>query len=329
MSTEGQKLLPTVIDHVAYENDSVTYLQGKAEACQAVLLAVDPQDFQRVNQLRDALFGIGVDAQKSYWQLNNNLTYPLQKMTDECNQGQAVSDLLDKLHRLIAALKPPKKSRPSLKERFFLLFSFRETAWQMWLDNYQTVKEKIGMLVKQLEASQQQLKRDNQMAALDQKKLLHAEQLLRHDCDLVQMLAATIRLELSDDKAINQARYKMVDQEFLDPLIKRDIELQQQLLIARQAVLTLDLIIKHNETMIRQIEQAVITSTAVLDVTAGLLLVTNKQQKLHNQLAADQSKRTVSTDALNHARTIINKALYEIESASQLNSKVENSIEKG
>ena len=121
----------------------------------------------------------------------------------------------------------------------------------------------------------------------------------------------------------------MVDQECLDPLIKRDIELQQQLLIARQAVLTLDLIIKHNETMIRQIEQAVITSTAVLDVTAGLLLVTNKQQKLHNQLAADQSKRTVSTDALNHARTIINKALYEIESASQLNSKVENSIEKG
>ena len=93
-------------------------------------------------------------------------------------------------------------------------------------------------------------------------------------------------------------------------------------------MMTMDLIVKHNESMVRHIEQAIMTSTVVLDVTAGLLLVTNKQQNLNHQLATGQSVTSVNTNELNRARNLINNALQEIEVVSQLNSEVENAIEK-
>ncbi len=311
MSLDQFQQLST-LHHEMISQESDNYLEKASEQLVDWVLGMDPNDLKLVDQVRTALFELGMKEQAAYWQLNNRLIQPLQQLMADTDVGGKVSKLLSDLSKQVADMQPPKR-RLSWKERFLLLFSWRESAYQMWLDSFPEKRAVMAGLVEKLKAEKRQLKRDNLILTGDQEALSAGLQQLIQCRDFVATFEQTLKQRFSkpaDD--INLDQVAMVDDELMVPVQQRLIDLQQQSLIARQAVMTIELIIKQNQNLIRDIDQTVMTTTAALDVTAGLAMAKNSANK--NKLG--QHPR-FDTAKLQQAKALIDQTLDHMQQVRQ------------
>ncbi len=299
----------STLNHEMISKESEGYLQKAADQLTNWLLAIDPQDLKLVDQVRNALFELGAQEQTDYWRLNNRLIQPLQQLMADIDAGGQVSQLLEKLSQQVADMQPPNK-RLSWKERFMLLFSWRESAYQMWLDGFPGKRKNMVELTGQLKAEKKQLKRDNHILSGDHESLTAGLNKLVLSYDFASLLEQTLKLN-GRKSAINADLMAMIDNELLGPVQQRMMDLQQQILIARQAVMTIELIIKQNQSLIRDIDQTVMTTTAAIDVAAGVAMVNNNQknQKLGKQVGVD-------TEKLRQAKRLIDQTLEHMQQVS-------------
>lgn len=291
------------LDHQQVATSPAVYLDGLSSQWLELLSHVEQEDYQRIKQVSDALFEFGQVEQKSFWKLNERMKYPLQKRMAEAQGGGKVSQLLRALQVKVLQIKPPKRTfLTAFKNMFKLLFSWHQSAFQMWLDNYPKHKQEVSEIVIQLAQLKRQLDRDNTMLLGDKKDMLSQVNKLENCFDLLCQLENKLKIESTGNKQ------EMIGGEFLPPVQQRIIELQQQLLIARQAVMTLELFIHDNETQIRSIDQAVYTSTSVIDVTAGIVMVQQGKENL-----AQIGKNNMDRKKLKQARLVIDSALSQMD----------------
>ncbi|WP_223789107.1 toxic anion resistance protein [Marinicella meishanensis] len=252
------------------------YLQQKSQELVSWVASVDPDNHRLVTQVHDALAELGRHEQQAYWQLNHRLVQPLQQLMADTEAGGRVSSLLRQLQQQVADMQPPKQ-RLNWKERFLLLFSWRQTAFQMWLDRFAENQQALSGLMDRLQAEQKQLRRDNHILQDDLVALNQGLAALSGVFDFVAALEAQLKQSLSGQSMASLRA--LIQDEWLPPVQQRLIELQQQLLIARQGVMTLELIIQQNQSLIRDIDQTVMTTTAALDVAAAVATAKHQQQQ--------------------------------------------------
>ena len=291
------------IDHLQAAKQPDVYFDRLSSQWLDLLNLVGVKDYQQINQIITALFELGKAEQKGFWVLNERMKYPLQKRMAESQGGGEVVQLLRALQVKVLQIKPPEHTFFStFKNMFKLLFSWHQSAFQLWLESYPQHKKELSEIVSQLEQLKRQLKTDNTMLLVDQNDLTAQVDKLENCFDLL------CRLEdkLKGETAVNCQ--KLIDDEFLPPVQQRIIELQQQLLIARQAVMTLELFIHENESQLRSIDQAVYTTTSVIDVTTGIVMVQQSKENLAqiNENISDHKK-------LKQARQLIDNALKQMD----------------
>ena len=291
------------LDHQLIATSPDVYLDGISSQWLDLLSHVGDEDYQRIKQINAALFELGKAEQKGFWVLNERMKYPLQKRMVESQGGGKVVQLLRALQAKVLQIKPPKHTFLSaFKNMFKLLFSWHQSAFQLWLESYPQHKQEMSEIVSQLEQLKRQLKRDNTMLLVDQNDLTAQVDKLENCFDLLCQLED----KLKGETTVNSQ--KLIDDEFLPPVQQRIIELQQQLLIARQAVMTLELFIHDNESQIRSIDQAVYTTTSVIDVTTAIVMV---QQGKENM--AQINKNNSDHKKLKQARQVIDSALKQMD----------------
>ena len=306
----------SALKHGQPDQDAADNLPQQVDQVVAWLAHVDAKDYQLQDQIRNALFELGVQEQAAYWQLNNRLIQPLQQLMADTEKGGQVSGLLQKLQKSVASMQPPKR-RTGWLDRLKLLFSWKQSAYQMWLETYPEKQTVVSGLVDRLKSEKKQLKRDNLILAGDHEALTAGVQKLSHSFDYVSLIEQKLKLAAS---GLDAERSTMIQDELLEPVQQRVIELQQQLLIARQAVMTVELIIKQNQTLIRDIDQTIMTTTAVLDVAAGVAMANNKQQQ------AQAKHAPIDTQKLQQAKAMIDETLAHLQQINQESSAAAEGI---
>ncbi|MCX7553586.1 toxic anion resistance protein [Marinicella sp. S1101] len=311
----------STLDHAMISHESEAYIEKAADQLVDWVLAMDFNDLQLVDQVRNALFELGAEEQAAYWQLNKRLIHPLQQLMADTDAGGKVSKLLAQLSQQVADMQPPQR-RLSWRERFLLLFSWRESAYQMWLDNFPEKRKVMVGLVEQLNAEKRQLMRDNQILNGDHEALMAGLQKLTQSFDFVTVFEQQLKLRSADTLTISAHHLAVIDDELLGPVQQRLIDLQQQSLIARQAMMTVELIIKQNQSLIRDIDQTVMTTTAALDVAAGVAMANNNQRQ---QKHAEHFR--IDTAKLEQAKVLIDQTLEHMQQVSDDSSAALHEIE--
>ena len=298
------------------DHEVAEYLQQKVNKVIDWLMSIDSNDFQLLDQIKSALFELGGKEQTNYWQLNKQLIQPLQQLMADTQKGGQVSELLRKLQNTIASMQPPRK-RTGLIDRIKLLFSWKPSTFQMWLDSYPHKQAVVADLVEQLQEEKKQLKRDNTLLSSDHKALRAGVQKLTDCFDYVALLEQSLKQSTAIATGSEAKQLEMIQDHLLNPMQQRVIELQQQLLIANQAAMTVELIIKQNQTLIRDINQTIMTTTSALDVAIGIAVANNNQQQLD---AAGNIQLDI--DKLQHAERVIEETLIQLQQANKESAAV-------
>jgi len=272
-----------------------------------VMVAVNADDRHTISQLISAVPELGKAEQQAFWQLNNRLIHPLQQLMADTRAGGKVFTLLQSLQHKVKAIHPPKKRRPGLWQRLLLLFSEHNSPWEMWLAAYPDEKKQLMALVERLDAEKQQLIRDNHILKADHDQVSAAVKDLERACDQVSAFAEQVSVADQLDTAFRA--------ELLPEVQRRLIELQQQLLIGRQAVLTIELLIKQNKSLINGIEQAVYSTTSAVNVAAGVALASRKQQAMETR--SHVGDQPIDVARLEQAQQLIEDTLQQMQQVSR------------
>ncbi|MFC3195877.1 hypothetical protein ACFODZ_16605 [Marinicella sediminis] len=283
------------------------------------LRQMDPHDLPLVQQVTDALLELGMTEQQAFWALDEGLKLPLEQHLSSGLTADSVHDLLQELQQYIRSITPPKNKRPSLIEQLKLLFSSHLSPWDLWLEHFSDQQQDIKALSARLERGLGTLNGENQVMASHQMIIRQHISQLQKVYDLAVALGKGFGELLTALSADTAAVCSQIEQEFLPVIQKRVIELQQQLLMARQADLTFDMLIKQNQHLSRDITVAMNNSQQILEVTAGLVVARRrnhhgKQQSMnqHSIQLADIRKAQ-----LQEAQEQIKRALEDIEQVKE------------
>lgn len=317
------------LNHSQFAEAPEITIQQLTKQWLSFVMAADATNDVSIKDLREGLYQLGQSEQHAFWELNNRLKHPLEKLIRDVEGGEKLTQHLRQLQVAVLKIKPPKRSfLGRFVNMFKLLFSLKESAWHIWLEDYPGYKQQILKITEDLEALKRQLKRDNSLFLSD-KDTLHSHMLmLESSFDMVCFLEKKVSHETAHNQEISTDTKQLLLDELLPTMQERLIELQQQLLIARQSVMTMDLFIIQNESQIRAIDQAIYTTTTAIEVTASIFMLKQtgglKEQSDHKSntqtnLSAKQKYQAINgvVDAqrLKQARQLIDKALDQMEEA--------------
>lgn len=272
------------------------------------------KDMVAIDQVKEALSALGSKEQNSFWRINSHLILPIQKLIADTRHGGTVTGLLQQLQNKVSDVQPPKDKR-SLKQSFLLLFSARNSALDMWMESYPQKRDEVTNIINQLSSTKKQLKHDNLILANDKAKL---------DTEvkkLGQIMEFISKLEEKLKEFMEKSGNDLMNEEFLPVLEKRHIEMQQQLLIARQSVMTIDLIIKQNQTLIHGIDQSIKTTASALDIAASVALANRRNHNLKKF-----SEMQIDVEKLKHAQQFINQTINDIQNLNHSSKEFINDI---
>ncbi len=305
------------IDYESSAHSQSTDLSEAVDGLLGLIGSIDLDDLKTINQLLSVVAELGRVEQQAFWQLNNRLLQPLKQLMADTKAGGQVACLLQKLQQVVVKIQPPDSQRITLRQRFVLLFSAFSSPWEMWLAEYPEQKQKLMILVDQLNAEKSQLKRDNHILNVDRDQISSAVKNLEYVCDLVSLFEQKFKSSANFDEVFNQ--------QLLSSVQRRLLELQQQLLIGRQSVMTLDLLIKQNQSLVNSIEQAVYSTTSALNVATSVALVSKKQKVLDS----DHSRVNdlIDGDKLRQAQLLIEQSLQQMHQVQSETASVSDDIQ--
>ena len=299
------------INEVQLIDNPEIYLERHVNLCVDHLLTIEIDNLVLIQNVHLQLLDLGSSVQHDFWQINDQLSHTLQRLMSEIQSDSQLIDLMADLQKKMKRLKPPMSKRFSLKEKFKLLFSWQQTAMEVWQEEYQDLRREFKVLVRQLEDNKHILREKNDVLAEDQKQMHQLVELLSAHVDYLNLLDK----KLADQLQLVQIDHaEMMRDNFLSAVQQRLVELHQQLLIARQAEMTLSLVVKQNELLIRDIGQSLMNTAAALDTAANIASLKNKSKQL------DLGQYLEQTECIDHALKNI-----QIEQSKQL---IKETLEK-
>ena len=167
-SNPSQQLTPTDFHNLCPSSEKER--QEVSAHLIGIMSSMDSKDLSAVHKFKDGLLTLGSEQQESFWRTNDRLIHPLQQLMTDTREGGEVARLLKSLHKKVSAIQPPN-GNPGWIQRFLLLFSLKESAWDMWLESYPEKKKEVLQLVDKLSSAKKQLKRDNLILTDDQSVL--------------------------------------------------------------------------------------------------------------------------------------------------------------
>ncbi len=271
-----------------------TALSAQADAFVAGVIEAEPESEPFREHVQQA-HQLGNQQMQEAAQVSNRL---LEKPVKVMDQGALSGDsdvsrsLLD-LRRTVEKLDPSRRD-DLFQPRKLLGFIPWGNKLHDYFREYQSAQSHIDAIIKSLFAGQDELRRDN--ADIDEEK--------RHLWDVMQSieeyvyLAKTIdeRLERRIDEiaAQNEHKARAVREEMLFYVRQKVQDLQQQLAVAVQGYMALDMIRKNNLELIKGVERATsVTISALRTATVVAQALTNQRLVLEQIQALNETTGNV------------------------------------
>jgi uncharacterized protein YaaN involved in tellurite resistance len=313
-------------------------LEKKAQDYVDVLANIQPNADMAQTEAKAAVESMGRDLQAEAAQRSKMLRQPIKDLSSRGTEGGAVANALLDLKMKVEELDPAKLDlSPGALTRVLGMIPGIGSPLKRYFSRYESAQTVIDAIVNSLQQGREQLRRDNVTLGEDQGLMRGLTRKLDRQIKLGQLIDQKLSGKLGGEIPAGDARHKFVQEELLFPLRQRIMDLQQQLAVNQQGVLSLGLIMRNNEELMRGVNRAVDVTVSALQVavTAALALANQKivldkvnalnqttsdlisgtAERLRNQGAEIQKQAAgsmLSLESLKSAFANINAAMDEI-----------------
>jgi uncharacterized protein YaaN involved in tellurite resistance len=280
-------------------------IEGQAEKVVGHLMTVDPKDADTIAQGRNTIQGMGLELQRESARRSAMLKEPVQKLYKNATEGGDVANALVDLRMKVEELDPGKFDlEPGWVTRTMGRMPFIGTPLKRYFSRYESSRTMLDAVVRSLRIGREQLQRDNLTLADDQKALRQINEKLEKAIKLGQLVDAKLSVKLEKELPAGDPRRAFVENEWLFPLRQRIMDLQQQLVVNQQGVLSIDLIMKNNTELTRGVDRAINVTVSALQVAVTLALaLANQRITLEKVQAVNETTDKLIADTAKNLRT--------------------------
>jgi uncharacterized protein YaaN involved in tellurite resistance len=250
---------------------------------------LDMKDVRGLQQHSLAIRELGLSVQKQLAKRSHLLNQPLAKLVAESDAG-SIS------HSLIALQEQTHKINPNKVDfnmsglrRWLAKIPAIGSPISRWFAKYQSVDSVIQSIVNDLKDGQSQLERDNITLGQDQLDMKELVFQLKDYLSFCTLLDAKISARLLNDIDLSSEQRKFIEEELLFFLKQRTLDLQQQLAVNQQGILTSDVIIRNNRELIRGVSRALNVTVSALNIAASLAIALQSQKAISNSITVINS----------------------------------------
>ena len=254
-------------------------LEKQADEIVSNVMAVDLRDLREQEKQAASIAQLGRSLQRDIQRRSAMLKQPMTKLVNDAEDGGPVARSLLLLQEKTSEINPNRVdfSMGTLR-RLLSKLPGVGTPLARWFAKYQSVDGVLKDVVKSLEDGRSQLERDNLTLKDDQIAMRELTFKLKDFIQLGQILDKKFTDQLAE--TTDEERRKFIEEEILFPLRQRIMDLQQQLAVNQQGVLTVEVIIRNNKELIRGVNRSLNVTVNALNIAATLALALQTQKKV-------------------------------------------------
>lgn len=288
-SLKVKQELQLVSDKPAALADVDPVLAEQARKYADQLLSADPADFRAKQDRRDAVEGMGRDLQVKSSGLSQMLQQPIKTLAQRGADGGEVPNALVDLKVKVEELDPTDIDfSPGWFSRLLgVAVPVVGRRLKRYFSQYESAQTVVQAVIASLQKGQDQLRRDNVTLRGDQDEMLELTKKLERGVALGMLLDKELSRRI-EDGAIksDDPQRKFISEELLFPLRQRLIDLEQQLGVNQQGILTIELIVRNNQELIRGVDRAQNVTVTALNVAVAVALALANQKIVLDKIEA-------------------------------------------
>ncbi len=283
-------------------NEDDQQLVKQASDITSKLLLINPEDSEGKLQARGAMENMSSKLQLEVAKKSAMLKEPIKKLSSRGDDGGPVANSLVDLKMQVEDLDPADFNfEAGWFSRTLGFLPFIGKPIKKYFTRYESASTVIEAIVNSLEDGSDQLKRDNITLQSDQTAMRELTHKLNKAIKLGQLIDQQLTDKLENELVSDDPRYAFIQEELLFPLRQRIQDLQQQLAVNQQGVLTIEVIIRNNKELIRGVNRATNVTINALQVGVTLALALANQKIVLEKIQA-VNKTTDDLIAGNAAR---------------------------
>ncbi len=262
-------------------------LEARAGELATKLLDWQAGDHQAQDQAKAAVEQMGRGLQRDAAQRSMMLRQPIKALSKHSEDGGPVANALVDLKIKVEELDPNRIDfSPGWFSRTLGMIPGIGTPLKRYFSKFESSETVIDSIIQSLKGGRDQLKRDNVTLQEDQARMRELTHKLERQIALGQRLDAKIAYALERDIAFDDPRRQFIEEELLFPLRQRVIDLQQQLAVNQQGILSIAIIMGNNSELMRGVDRAVDVTVSALQVAVAVALALANQKIVLDKIQA-------------------------------------------
>ena len=259
--------------------DTNDELHQHALASAEQLLKIDPSNLEEKNNSIAAVEAIGVELQKMVARRSEMLKQSIHILSKTGDDGGPVANSLTALRAKVEELDPNKVDfSMGWFRRMLSMLPFVGSPIEEYFSKYQSADTVITDIVNSLERGKNQLKRDVIILDDDQQYMHDLADKLKKAVAFAEVVDKELTNKVENEIPSDNPKATFIKEEILFPLRQRIMDLQQQLAVAQQAILTIEIIKRNDKELIRGVSRALGVTINSLQVAITLSLALANQK---------------------------------------------------
>lgn len=261
-------------------SDKQAQLEEQSKAVVKELLSLNVRDLKAQHEKTIAIRDLGASVQIELARKSVLLQQPLAKLVNDAEDGGPVGNALLALQEQTELINPNKLDLSMGTIRRLLSFiPAIGTPLARWFAKYQSIEGVIKEIVTNLDNGKRQLERDNLILKDDQISMRNLIFKLNDYVEFGIALDRSLTSELEREDLDSETK-KFLNEEILFSLKQRILDLQQQLAVNQQGILTSEVIIRNNNELIRGVSRSLNVTVTALNIAASLAVALQTQKNI-------------------------------------------------
>ena len=253
--------------------------QQQAKDTADKLFMVDMKDQKVLDGHKTAVETIGLDLQKESAHKSDMLKQPIAKLSKRGEDGGEVANALVDLKVTVEDLDPAEFDfSPGWLTRLLGFLPGIGTPMKRYFTKYESADTVLAAIKSSLEKGSRTLDRDNVTLLDDQQAMRVLTDKLENAIKVGQAVDNELVYRVENELKPDEPKHKFINEEILFPLRQRIQDLQQQMVVNQQGILSIEMIIRNNKELIRGVNRALNVTMSALQVAVTLALALANQR---------------------------------------------------
>ena len=287
VATVRQELALIAPDSISAETTEDAELEEKARQFADTLIDPDSSDFEAQDEMKAAINDMGRELQRKAGRQSKMLQQPIKDLSKHGEDGGPVANALVELKMEVEELDPNRFDfSAGWVTRMLGMIPGIGSAMKRYFSRYGSAQTVIDAIIHSLEEGREQLKRDNVTLSEDQRGMRELSLKIERQVMLAQLLDQKLQYKLDREIPADSPKSRFVQEELIFPLRQRIMDLQQQLAVNQQGVISIEIIMRNNKELVRGVDRAINVTISALQVAVTVALALANQKIVLDKINA-------------------------------------------